>query len=141
MIALVVTSLVRNRLGHRTWRRIHWTAYACWPVALAHGLGAGTDRGTIWVFGITVICVVHRGGGDHLALRHRRAGRCPVTAVALTSYRAPEMRLPRLLAGVSYYQAAGLAEHEQMYGPIPLPGRPPRGTVGTAAAGAAHRRR
>jgi len=57
MIALVVTSLVRNRLGHRTWRRIHWTAYACWPVALAHGLGAGTDRGTIWVFGITVICV------------------------------------------------------------------------------------
>ena len=46
-----------------------------------------------------------------------------MTAVALTSYRAPEMRLPRLLAGVSYYQAAGLAEHEQMYGPIPLPGR------------------
>lgn len=57
MIALVVTSLVRNRLGHKTWRRIHWAAYLCWPVAVAHGLGAGTDRTTIWVFALTVLCV------------------------------------------------------------------------------------
>ena len=27
----------------RTWRAIHWLAYATWPVALAHGIGAGTD--------------------------------------------------------------------------------------------------
>jgi methionine sulfoxide reductase heme-binding subunit len=57
MIALVATSLIRNRLGHRAWRRIHWAAYACWPVALAHGLGAGTDRSTLWVFGLTLACV------------------------------------------------------------------------------------
>ena len=33
LLALVVTSLVRKRLGHRSWRRVHWLAYACWPVA------------------------------------------------------------------------------------------------------------
>ncbi len=57
LIALVATSLIRNRLGHRAWRRIHWAAYACWPVALAHGLGIGTDRATLWVFALTVACV------------------------------------------------------------------------------------
>jgi predicted ferric reductase len=44
MIALVVTSLLRARLGLRTWRTVHWLAYACWPIALAHGLGQGTDN-------------------------------------------------------------------------------------------------
>jgi methionine sulfoxide reductase heme-binding subunit len=56
LIALVATSLVRNRLGLRTWRWVHWAAYVCWPVALVHGLGAGTDRGTLWVFVLTIAC-------------------------------------------------------------------------------------
>jgi predicted ferric reductase len=57
LIALVVTSLVRNRLGYRTWRRLHWLAYACWPVAVAHGLGIGTDRSVTWVIALTLGCV------------------------------------------------------------------------------------
>jgi len=57
LIALVVTSLVRNRLGYRTWRRLHWLAYACWPVAVAHGLGIGTDRSVTWVIAMTLGCV------------------------------------------------------------------------------------
>jgi methionine sulfoxide reductase heme-binding subunit len=56
LIALVATSLIRNRLGLRAWRWVHWAAYICWPVALAHGLGAGTDRGTLWVFVLTIAC-------------------------------------------------------------------------------------
>jgi NADH:ubiquinone oxidoreductase subunit F (NADH-binding) len=44
-----------------------------------------------------------------------------VTSIALSAYRAPELRLPRLLAGVSYYHPTGLAEHEELYGPLPLP--------------------
>ena len=56
LIALVATSLIRNRLGLRAWRWVHWAAYLCWPVALAHGLGAGTDRNTIWVFALTIGC-------------------------------------------------------------------------------------
>ena len=58
LIALVVTSLVRMRLGHRAWRRLHWSAYACWPVALVHGLGIGTDTKSIVVYVFTLACVV-----------------------------------------------------------------------------------
>jgi sulfoxide reductase heme-binding subunit YedZ len=35
---------------------VHWLAYACWPIGLAHGLGIGTDRATAWVFALTVAC-------------------------------------------------------------------------------------
>jgi ferredoxin/DMSO/TMAO reductase YedYZ heme-binding membrane subunit len=41
MVAIIVTSLLRRHLSHLTWRTIHWLAYACWPVALAHSLGTG----------------------------------------------------------------------------------------------------
>jgi methionine sulfoxide reductase heme-binding subunit len=41
MVAIVVTSLLRRHLSHWTWRTVHWLAYACWPVALAHSLGTG----------------------------------------------------------------------------------------------------
>lgn len=57
LLALVVTSLVRDRLGYRVWRRLHWLAYACWPVAVAHGLGIGTDRSVAWVIALTIGCV------------------------------------------------------------------------------------
>jgi len=58
LLALVVTSLARRRLGHRAWRRVHWLAYACWPVAVAHGLGAGTDRSAMWVLVLSMACVL-----------------------------------------------------------------------------------
>ena len=56
LVALVITSLLRMRLGHRAWRRLHWLAYACWPVAVAHGVGIGTDRNATWVFALTMAC-------------------------------------------------------------------------------------
>ena len=58
LLALVATSLVRTRLGHGAWRRVHWLAYACWPVAVAHGLGIGTDRGATWVLVLSMACVL-----------------------------------------------------------------------------------
>jgi methionine sulfoxide reductase heme-binding subunit len=61
LIALAATSLARGRLGYRTWRRLHWLAYACWPVAVAHGLGIGTDRSATWVIALTLACVVSVG--------------------------------------------------------------------------------
>jgi len=57
LVAVLVTSLFRSRLGLRAWRRLHWLAYACWPVALAHGLGTGTDRRTLWIFAGALGCV------------------------------------------------------------------------------------
>ena len=57
LIALVITSLLRMRIGHRAWRRLHWAAYVCWPVALLHGLGIGTDTTSTAVFTFTLFCV------------------------------------------------------------------------------------
>jgi methionine sulfoxide reductase heme-binding subunit len=57
MIAIVVTSLVRRRLGYRTWRFVHWFAYASWPLAVAHGIATGTDSTTAWALCITIACI------------------------------------------------------------------------------------
>ncbi len=55
LAALIVTSLLRQRIGYRAWRAIHWSAYACWPFAMLHGLRAGTDAGTTWVHAVDAV--------------------------------------------------------------------------------------
>lgn len=57
MITLAITSLVRQRLGHRVWRLVHWAGYLCWPVAIVHGLGIGTDHSASWVLALTIACI------------------------------------------------------------------------------------
>jgi len=57
LIALTVTSLLRGRLGYRTWRWVHWTSYACWPIAVIHGLGTGSDARLPLFLVVTVGCV------------------------------------------------------------------------------------
>jgi methionine sulfoxide reductase heme-binding subunit len=57
LIAVAVTSMLRRHIGYRAWRATHWLAYACWPVALLHGLGTGSDAGTIWMRAVTGLCV------------------------------------------------------------------------------------
>jgi predicted ferric reductase len=42
--ALLVGSFyVRKRIGTRTWRMIHFSSFIVFVIALAHGLGSGTD--------------------------------------------------------------------------------------------------
>jgi methionine sulfoxide reductase heme-binding subunit len=57
LLAVLVTSLLRARVGARNWRAIHWLAYACWPLAVIHGLGTGSDVRQSWMLAIDVICV------------------------------------------------------------------------------------
>jgi sulfoxide reductase heme-binding subunit YedZ len=47
--AVLVTSLLRQRIGYRVWRAVHWVAYLAWPVAFIHSLTAGNDLGVWWV--------------------------------------------------------------------------------------------
>src|SRR5581483_4733556 len=56
LLALVITSLLRRRFGFRLWRLTHWTAYACWPVALLHTFGTGSDVKFGWLLAISAIC-------------------------------------------------------------------------------------
>jgi sulfoxide reductase heme-binding subunit YedZ len=56
LVALTVTSLLRRRLGLRAWRAVHWVAYGCWPVALVHGWGTGSDTRSAWMLAVTLAC-------------------------------------------------------------------------------------
>jgi hypothetical protein len=58
LLALVITSLLRHRVGYTTWRAVHWCAYACWPVAVLHGLGTGSDTRSGVVLAFTAACVL-----------------------------------------------------------------------------------
>jgi sulfoxide reductase heme-binding subunit YedZ len=58
MLAAIITSLLRVRIGLRSWRIVHVVAYASWPLALAHGLGIGAaDRRLGWVLAVYISCV------------------------------------------------------------------------------------
>ena len=43
LLAVLVTSALRHRIGFASWRFVHWLAYLCWPIAMFHSLGSGTD--------------------------------------------------------------------------------------------------
>ena len=89
LLAVIVTSLLRARLGYRAWRLVHWLAYASWPVALVHALGTGSDARAGW-FGLLAFVSVasrrRRGplAGARVARRQaRRAWRPPRLALVL----------------------------------------------------------
>jgi hypothetical protein len=71
LLALVVTSLLRARIGYRLWRYVHWLAYASWPVALVHALGTGSDARLGWMqlVGAGSIAVVALAALARFALR------------------------------------------------------------------------
>ena len=57
LIAIALTSLFRRRIGHRAWRIVHWSAYACWPIAFLHALGTGTDTNNSAFFDLDLVCL------------------------------------------------------------------------------------
>lgn len=58
LVVVTVSSLLRHRLGLRAFRVIHWVAYALWPLALVHALGAGTDALRVWFLALAGGCAV-----------------------------------------------------------------------------------
>lgn len=59
LLAIVVTSLLRTRIPARAWRAVHWLAYLCWPVALAHGFGMAEDDAAYgWIVALDALCVL-----------------------------------------------------------------------------------
>jgi len=87
VIALVVTSLLRQRLPERVWRSVHWSAYLAWPVALVHGVGMGTDNGATWMLAVDAACIALFGAA--IALRLTMAPR------GLTKHLEPSLRAAR----------------------------------------------
>jgi predicted ferric reductase len=57
LLAVTITSLLRQRIGYTSWRAIHWLTYASWPIALLHGLGTGSDVKSAWLLALSLACV------------------------------------------------------------------------------------
>ncbi len=57
LLAVTITSLLRQRMGFATWRAVHWLTYASWPIALLHGLGTGSDVKSTWMLGLSIVCI------------------------------------------------------------------------------------
>ncbi len=54
--AVLLASILRSRLGFRSWRAVHWLAYLGWTAALMHALTAGNDMRTGWVAILVLGC-------------------------------------------------------------------------------------
>jgi predicted ferric reductase len=58
LIAVTLTSLLRQRMGYASWRTIHWLTYASWPIALLHDFGTGSDVNDTWLLALSVLCLL-----------------------------------------------------------------------------------
>ena len=83
--ALVVTSLMRARISRRFWRGIHWLAYAAWPVALVHSVGASPDLRSGGLLALAAGCALAVGAAGlwRLADATKQVPRARRAAVAL----------------------------------------------------------
>src|SRR5271166_3366194 len=57
LLAVAITSALRRRIGVAAWRGVHWLAYACWPIAVSHGLGSGSDARLPGAQVVFVLCI------------------------------------------------------------------------------------
>jgi sulfoxide reductase heme-binding subunit YedZ len=75
LVVAAVAAALRHRLGPRTWRIVHASAYAAWALAAVHAVGIGTDVDRTWAWGVAAACllVVTSAVGRRL-LAGRRAG-------------------------------------------------------------------
>lgn len=59
-------------ISYGTWRALHWLTFPVYALALAHGLGAGSDAGTPWAIALYLTT-----GGTVFALAWYRLARGP----------------------------------------------------------------
>jgi len=53
LLVVLATSIMMRRMPHAVWQVIHVLAYIVWPIAIVHGVLAGTDDMLTWVMSLT----------------------------------------------------------------------------------------
>jgi methionine sulfoxide reductase heme-binding subunit len=108
LLAIIVTSVLRQRISRRIWFWVHWTSYLCWPVAVVHAVLNVIPRGTTWwTLAIPLLSMV----GILVALVYRRRDRRRVGVPMAERGKVSEVAI------------------KQVTGEIPIPGRAPAGPV------------
>ena len=62
LIVVTITALLRNRIGPKVFKAMHWLVYAMWPVSVLHGIGNGTNGRELWFLILAVFCLMAVGG-------------------------------------------------------------------------------
>ena len=138
LLALVITSLIRARIGYPAWRAVHWAAYACWPVALLHGLGTGSDTRLGWVLLLNLGCLVAVLAAVWWRLAVGWDGGGVRAAAAFASVTAPLLMLAWLVTGplrTGWAHRAGTPV-TVLAGAATSPGQATSGTVAPPGSGA-----
>lgn len=60
--AVMITSLLRKRIGWRVWRAVHWLAYAIYPIAILHGITSAKDLRSGFLLALTIGCMLAVAG-------------------------------------------------------------------------------
>jgi sulfoxide reductase heme-binding subunit YedZ len=97
MLAMIATSLIRGRLNRRLWRTVHLLAYLSWPVALAHGIGAGQDlrQGRLLALAVGCALVVGAAVAWRLAAAARQVPRAGRVAAVFAEHTSQPSRRAR----------------------------------------------
>lgn len=86
VVAVTITSLLRTRLAHRSWRVIHLLSWLAWVSAATHSVGIGTDlaapTGLAVVPAVLCLAAVLMALAVRLAHRRRPTAGSAVTPAA-----------------------------------------------------------
>ena len=55
LLAVIITSLLRVRIGVKAWRAIHYSSYAVWPLSALHGWKTGSDTHHAWMLWVDAV--------------------------------------------------------------------------------------
>lgn len=47
-LAVVITSLLRVKMGYKSWKLVHWASYPIFGLSIIHGLGTGSDSSMLF---------------------------------------------------------------------------------------------
>ena len=140
MVFVALTGALRGRFAGSgrpwLWRAMHGTAYASWPIALAHGLTAGREakEWVLWGYGLCVAAVA-------LALMVRLLAALGNGSAARRARRLLQAYGPELAPGAVHHAPA---EEEQLllatHGTLGSSDAPAGASSSSTAETAAHRR-
>jgi DMSO/TMAO reductase YedYZ heme-binding membrane subunit len=138
LLAIEITSLVRDRLSVRAWRTVHLLSYFLFATATVHMITAGTDVKSVFATtALVLIGVMAVFGSAALYLwrsepRDQVARRAAKTRVPMTTARQPSMPAP------TNTNATTVNENLNTWPPTPTRSTMPTPTV-TSHAGTARR--
>ena len=113
LAAVAISSALRQRIAPQLWRGLHWLAYACWPLAMAHALGAGTDARQLWMDAIAGACTVAVASALTWRIGYHRTTQADARQAGATTRAVPGRHRPvgRHTPGARHRTTVGAGPH------------------------------